>query len=124
MNLNPPSSNVILSYLHLQALAGAGNSGYFPSHILLYPQMNCLPTQEAAPCSSNSQRQNSHLEAFAVQEANPNSESKESMLSVDHIPPNFKLTFHSKVYILAEKCLIKDLKDVAIQKFKAAALQK
>jgi hypothetical protein len=46
-----------------------------------------------------------------------------ALLSAGNIPPNFELTFHSKVYTLAEKCWIDDLKDVAIQKFRVAASQ-
>jgi hypothetical protein len=56
-------------------------------------------------------------------DANPGSESEESSLLAGTIPPNFELTFHSKVYTLAEKCWIDDLKDAAIQKFSAAASQ-
>jgi len=89
----------------------------------LYRLDYCLPAREDTPCSSNGPRQNFNLEAIAVQEANPDSGDEDSMLSAGNIPPDFKLTFHSKVYTLAEKCWIDDLKDVAIQKFRAAASQ-
>ncbi|KAL1856460.1 hypothetical protein Daus18300_010727 [Diaporthe australafricana] len=45
------------------------------------------------------------------------------MLSAGDIPPDFELTFHSKVYTLAEKYWIYNLKDVAVQKFRIAASQ-
>ncbi|KAL2272143.1 hypothetical protein FJTKL_07593 [Diaporthe vaccinii] len=89
----------------------------------LYRLDYCLPAHEDTPCSSNGQQQNSYLEPIAVQGANPDSGSEESMLTAGEIPPHFALTFHSKVYTLAEKCWIDELKDVAVQKFRLAASQ-
>lgn len=37
------------------------------------------------------------------------------------VPPGFELTFHARVYTLAEKCWVDDLKQVALLKFKSAA---
>lgn len=89
----------------------------------LYRVDYCLPAHKDTPCSSSGQQQNLNVGAIAVQEANPRSGNEESMLSAGNIPLDFELTFHSKVYTLAEKCWIDDLKHVAIQKFREAASQ-
>lgn len=47
--------------------------------------------------------------------------SENSTDATSQVPLSFKLTFHAKVYTLAEKCWIDDLKQVAIRKFEEYA---
>jgi hypothetical protein len=78
-------------------------------------------TQEGAAYSVDGQSLRVNSESIATEAASPCSDSDESTDPTISIPPGFELTFHSKVYTLAEKCWIDDLKESARQKFEAAA---
>jgi hypothetical protein len=76
-------------------------------------------TQEGAACSVTAQPEGVSSEHTATTEASLRCDSDESTKSAINIPPRSDLTLHSKVYTLAEKCWLDDLKEIARQKFEA-----
>lgn len=71
--------------------------------------------QDGAAC----QPQVDNPESTATEQTSPGFDSGGSTYSVPSIPATFKLTFHSKVYTLAEKVWLDDLKETARKKFEA-----
>ena len=80
-------------------------------------------TQEGAAYSIDGQSLRVNFELIATEAASSCSNSNKSIDPTINIPPGFELTFHSKVYTLAEKYWIDDLKESTKQKFEAAALK-
>lgn len=79
-----------------------------------------MPTQGGKAYSSAGLSQGVIPEPISTKEASPCSNTEESTDPTISIPPGFKLTFHSKVYTLAEKCWLDDLKELQDENLRQA----
>lgn len=79
-----------------------------------------MPVRETAVHNTTSLPPEVNDGLMSAEEKSLESDNQESTNPLASIPTDFELTFHSKVYTIAEKCWLNDLKEVVKRKFQAA----